>query len=75
MENDLGQIQEALIDDRNMLADLKKHSSKTEEYQEIAKTRQEELFDLVDTTNVLNGDDVLELCKQTVQAPSCNGSK
>jgi len=71
MKNDLGDTQEALLDDTKMLGDLKKDcGTKTAEYQEIVKTRQAELLALAETIKLLNDDDALELFKKTLPGAS-----
>jgi septal ring factor EnvC (AmiA/AmiB activator) len=67
MKNDLGDTAEALADDKKFLADLEKYcAKKTEEWEVIVKTRNEELLALADTIKVLNDDDSLELFKKTL---------
>jgi len=67
MKNDLSDSEEALIENTKFLADLKKDcSTKSDEYQAIVKTRQEELLALADTIKLLNDDDALELFKKTL---------
>merc|ERR1719426_170435 len=67
MKNDLGDTAEALADDMKFLADLEKNcATKKAEWEEIVKTRNEELLALADTIKVLNDDDALELFKKTL---------
>merc|ERR1719301_465754 len=67
MKNDLGDTAEALIEDKKFLADLEKNcATKTAEWDEIVKTRNEELLALADTIKILNDDDALELFKKTL---------
>jgi len=67
MKNDLGDTAEALVEDKKFLADLEKNcATKTAEWEEIVKTRNEELLALADTIKVLNDDDALELFKKTL---------
>merc|ERR1719460_2611621 len=67
MKNDLGDTAEALVEDKKFLADLEKNcATKTAEWEEIVKTRNEELLALSDTIKVLNDDDALELFKKTL---------
>jgi septal ring factor EnvC (AmiA/AmiB activator) len=67
MKNDLSDSEEALIENTKFLADLNKDcSTKSDEYQAIVKTRQEELLALADTIKLLNDDDALELFKKTL---------
>merc|ERR1719162_234184 len=71
MKNDLGDTEQALIEDKAFLADLEKNcDKKAGEWEEIVKTRSEELLALADTIKVLNDDDALELFKKTVPASS-----
>merc|ERR1712060_63636 len=67
MKNELGDTAEALIADKEFLANLDKDcATKTAEWEVIVKTRQEELVALADTIKVLNDDDALELFKKTL---------
>merc|ERR1719265_618281 len=67
MKNDLGDTAEALAEDKKFLADLEKNcDKKAAEWEEIVKTRNEELLALADTIKVLNDDDSLELFKKTL---------
>merc|ERR1719235_2310877 len=67
MKNDLGDTAEALIDDKKFLADLEKNcAKKSAEWDEIVKTRNQELLALADTIKVLNDEDSLELFKKTL---------
>merc|ERR1719199_1820839 len=67
MKNDLGDTEAALIEDKKFLADLEKTcATKEAEWDEIVKTRNEELLALADTIKVLNDDDSLELFKKTL---------
>merc|ERR1719324_2369557 len=67
MKNDLGDTEEALIEDKKFLADLEKNcATKEKEWQEICKMRQLELLALADTIKILNDDDALELFKKTL---------
>jgi len=71
MKNDLGDTAEALAEDKKFLADLEKNcAKKTEEWEVIVKTRNEELLALADTIKVLNDDDALELFKKTLPGAS-----
>jgi predicted nucleic acid-binding Zn-ribbon protein len=71
MKNDLGDTAEALIEDKKFLADMQKNcATKSSEYEEIVKTRNEELLALADTIKVLNDDDALELFKKTLPGAS-----
>jgi len=71
MKNDLGDTEEALLEDKAFLKDLEKNcATKTAEWEEIQKTRSEELLALADTIKVLNDDDALELFKKALPAAS-----
>merc|ERR1719428_1584070 len=71
MKNDLGDTAEALVEDKKFLADLEKNcKTKEAEWEEIVKTRNEELLALADTIKVLNDDDSLELFKKTLPSAS-----
>jgi len=71
MKNDLGDTQEALIEDKNFLANLEENCEKKKaEWEVIVKTRAEELAALADTIKVLNDDDALELFKKTLPSAS-----
>merc|ERR1712060_553588 len=67
MKNDLGDTEEALIADKEFLANLDKNcETKKKEWEVVVKTRAEELAALADTIKVLNDDDALELFKKTL---------
>merc|ERR1711963_97792 len=67
MKNDLGDTQEALIEDKKFLANLEENcEKKKKEWEVVVKTRAEELAALADTIKVLNDDDALELFKKTL---------
>merc|ERR1719313_2123120 len=71
MKNDLGDTAAALVEDKKFLADLEKNcATKNAEWEEIVKTRNEELLALADTIKVLNDDDALELFKKTLPGAS-----
>jgi len=71
MKNDLGDTQEALIEDKKFLANLEENcEKKKKEWEVIVKTRAEELAALADTIKVLNDDDALELFKKTLPSAS-----
>jgi len=71
MKNDLGDTQEALIEDNKFLANLGENcEKKKKEWDVIVKTRAEELAALADTIKVLNDDDALELFKKTLPSAS-----
>merc|ERR1712129_79056 len=71
MKNDVGDTQEALIEDQKFLANLEENCEKKKaEWEVIVKTRGEELAALADTIKVLNDDDALELFKKTLPSAS-----
>jgi len=73
MKNDLGDTEEALIEDKAFLKDMEKNcATKSEEWEVIVKTRNEELLALADTIKVLNDDDALELFKKTLPGASAS---
>jgi len=73
MKNDLGDTAEALAEDKAFLADLEKNcAAQAAAWDEIVKTRNEELLALADTIKVLNDDDTLELMKKTLPGASAS---
>jgi len=71
MKNDLSDTEEALLEDKKFLKDMEKNcATKSAEWDEIVKTRQEELVALAETIKVLNDDDALELFKKTLPGAS-----
>merc|ERR1719478_439155 len=67
MKNDLSDTEKALLEDKAFLKDLEKNcATKEAEWDEIVKTRAEELTALADTIKLLNSDDALELFKKTL---------
>merc|ERR1719215_1612651 len=73
MKNELGDTAEAAAEDKKFLADLEKNCAKKQgEWEEIVKTRNEELLALADTIKVLNDDDTLELMKKTLPGASAS---
>jgi chromosome segregation ATPase len=71
MKNDLGNVDEQIAEDKKFLADLDKNcKTKAGEWEEIVKTRNEELLALADTIKILNDDDSLELFKKTLPSPA-----
>jgi len=67
MKNDLSDTEAALYEDKKFLADMSKNcATKTAEWDEIQKTRAQELLALADTIKVLNDDDALDLFKKTL---------
>merc|ERR1719197_849015 len=71
MKNDLGDTAAALEEDKKFLADMEKNcAKKSAEWDEIVKTRNEELLALADTIKILNDDDSLELFKKALPGAS-----
>merc|ERR1712113_234347 len=67
MKNEIGDAAEAILADKEFLANLEKNcATKTAEWEVIVKTRTEELVALAETIKVLNDDDALELFKKTL---------
>merc|ERR1719454_2062700 len=73
MKNDLTDTQEALLEDQAFLKDLEKNcKTKSEEWDVIVQTRNEEMLALAETIKVLNDDDALELFKKTLPGASAS---
>jgi len=71
MENDIEDTQEALAADNKFEKELAAGcETKTAEWEEIKKTRSDELVALSETIKVLNDDDALELFKKTLPGAS-----
>merc|ERR1719327_2070414 len=71
MKADFEDIAGDLLDDKKLLAELKKGcATKDAEYEARVKTRNEELLALSETIKVLNDDDALELFKKTLPGAS-----
>jgi hypothetical protein len=71
MKNELTDTEEALIADQKFLAEMETScKTKTAEWEEIKKTRSEELVALADTIKILNDDDALDLFKKTLPSAS-----
>merc|ERR1719223_370171 len=71
MSNDLEDTKEALAEDAKFALELAKScKTKTAEWDEIKKTRAEELTALAETIKVLNDDDALELFKKVLPSAS-----
>jgi len=67
MKNDAGDTAEALAEDKQFLANVKKScATKTAEWEERSKVRADELVALAETIKILNDDDALELFKKTL---------
>merc|ERR1712060_366814 len=70
-KNELGDAGEAILADKEFLANLEKNcATKTAEWEVIVKTRTEELVALAETIKILNDDDALELFKKTLPSSS-----
>jgi septal ring factor EnvC (AmiA/AmiB activator) len=75
LKEDLSDTAAALAQDKTFLADLQKScSTKTADWEEISKTRADELVALADTIKILNDDDALELFKKTLPGSSASAS-
>jgi len=73
MANDIEDTQEALSADEKFSLELESScKTKTAEWDEIKKTRTEELLALSETITVLNDDDALELFKKTLPGSSAS---
>merc|ERR1719188_2492213 len=71
MNNDLEDTQEALAADEKFKKELKEGcKTKSAEWEQVKKTRSEELVALSETIKVLNDDDALELFKKTLPSVS-----
>lgn len=71
MKEDLEDTKESLAEDQKFQADLQKNcKTKQAAWDEICKTRSEELVALADTIKILNDDDALELFKKTLPGSS-----
>jgi len=70
MKNDLGDTDEARLEDQKVLANMKGNcETKSKDWDLVVKTRAEELKALADTITVLNDDDSLELFKKRLPSP------
>eukprot|EP00928_Gymnodinium_smaydae_P032225 TRINITY_DN233_c0_g1_i3.p1 TRINITY_DN233_c0_g1~~TRINITY_DN233_c0_g1_i3.p1 ORF type:complete len:721 (-),score=252.79 TRINITY_DN233_c0_g1_i3:56-2218(-) len=73
MKNELSDTQEALLEDKKFLADLEKNcDTKSAEWDEIVKTRAEELVALSETIKLLQDDDALELFKKALPSSAAS---
>merc|ERR1719230_2039771 len=73
MKNDLSDTESALLADKQFLEDLSKNcETKTAEWDEIVKTRAEELKALAATITVLNDDEALDLFKKTLPSAAAS---
>jgi septal ring factor EnvC (AmiA/AmiB activator) len=71
MKNDLSDTEAALLEDKRFLGDLDRNcATKASEWDEIVKTRSEEMVAITDTIKILNDDDALELFKKTLPSPN-----
>eukprot|EP00420_Gonyaulax_spinifera_P037036 CAMPEP_0197884024 /NCGR_PEP_ID=MMETSP1439-20131203/10622_1 /TAXON_ID=66791 /ORGANISM="Gonyaulax spinifera, Strain CCMP409" /LENGTH=728 /DNA_ID=CAMNT_0043503755 /DNA_START=64 /DNA_END=2250 /DNA_ORIENTATION=- len=70
MKDDLSDTQTSLLEDKKFLDELEKGcATKTSEWEEIVKTRADELAAVAETIKILNDDDALELFKKTLPSP------
>jgi len=73
MSNDIEDTKNALAADETFKLELESScATKTGEWEEIKKTRAEELIALAETIKVLNDDDALELFKKTLPGSSAS---
>jgi len=73
MNNDVEDTQEALADDTKLQNELKTGcGTKEAEWEEVKKTRAEELTALAETVKVLNDDDALDLFSSTLPGASAS---
>merc|ERR1719281_2106258 len=73
MKHDLSDTEAAMAEDKKFLADLKKNcDTKTSEWDEIVKTRSEEIVAISETIKILNDDDALELFKKALPSPAAS---
>lgn len=73
MKGDLTDTEAALVADKKFLANLDSDcATKTSEWEEIVKTRNEELVAVAETIKILNDDDALELFKKTLPSASAS---
>merc|ERR1719181_1054860 len=73
MKGEGGDTADSLEDDKKFLADLKKNcGTKEAEYDQIKKSRADELVALADTIKMLNDDDALELFKKTLPSAAAS---
>merc|ERR1719171_821555 len=73
MKNDLGDTEQALVEDKAFLKDLEANcATKKAEWGTIVETRNAELLALADTIKDLNDDDALELFKKTLPGASAS---
>ena len=73
MKEDLADTQDALADDKELLAELGKScATKVAEWEERSKTRAQELVALDDTIKVLNDGDTMKCFKRTLPSASAS---
>mmetsp|Transcript_147068 Transcript_147068/g.259951 ORF Transcript_147068/g.259951 Transcript_147068/m.259951 type:complete len:687 (+) Transcript_147068:71-2131(+) len=73
MKGDLSKTEAALIADKKFLANLDSDcATKTTEWEEIQKTRSEELVAVAETIKILNDDEALEIFKKTLPSASAS---
>jgi len=71
--NEIEDAKEAVAQDEKFLAELEKGcATKEQEWEQVKKTRAEELLALADTIRILNDDDALELFKKTLPTPGAS---
>jgi len=71
LKEDLDDTSQSLAEDKQFLVDLEKNcATKEKEWDQICKTRQEELIAIADTIKILNDDDALELFKKSLPSAS-----
>merc|ERR1740122_815183 len=71
MKEDLTDMEDQLVKDKDFLKNLETScATKTKEWEERSKTRQEELTALSETIKILNDDDALDLFKKTLPSGS-----
>jgi len=73
MKGDLSDTEAALIADQKFLANLESDcATKAAEWDEIQKTRSQELVAVAETIKILNDDDALDLFKKTLPSASAS---
>jgi hypothetical protein len=70
-KNDLTATTRALEEDKEFLVQLQTNcETSTKDYEEVKKTRAEELLAVAETIKILNSDDALELFKKALPSPA-----
>jgi septal ring factor EnvC (AmiA/AmiB activator) len=73
MKNDLSDTEAGLIEDQKFLAGMDKNcKTKEAEWQDIVKTRSQELVAIAETIKILNDDDALDLFKKALPGTSAS---